>query len=367
MSISFITHEDLDNTPVANAMMADLALHLTTHLSTKISILSASKKCVSYQKNNINYETFQRSRKGQAGLKEVFEFSKAYKKAFTMIKNSEVIIFRSYPSIFMFGIIAKILHKEIIFDTRGLWCKELIDSGKLKESSWILKALNYLEKFWLKNSNVTICVTSYQNEYYENKHSLKLNSFIIGNGAKSPLSTENIRNKNELNLLYVGSLIKWHCIDFIRAICAELAKQVNVNLTLLTKQKDLGEKIFKDVAFKTNIQEQDFRNNGIKADYAFCLIKGGISKEICYPVKLNEYLANGNKVIASNNVKIHKDIINEENGILVDINTDIATIASTIMSDYQKTSSEPVFTFFTYDEQVSKWLKILTKKSFAIS
>lgn len=359
MSICFVTHEDFDNTAVANAMMADLARELKSQLEIDISILSASKKSSIHRKDNFNHQTFKRSRKGYAGVKEVIEFTMALAKAFQLIKKSKIVIFRSYPSIFMFGLIAKVLRKTIIFDTRGLWCEELVDSGKIKDNSQILTVLNFFEAFWLKHSNIVICVTKYQRDYYQRRYSIETTSHVIGNGAKTPLSTKDIRKENELNLIYAGSLIKWHCIDLIRDICCELGKRINLSLTLLTKQKGLANELFKDVEFKTIIQEQNFRVQGLKGDYAFCLYKGGISKEICYPVKLNEYLANDNKIIASHNVKVHRDIVNSDNGILVKLEHSPSKIASQILDDHSRRSNKTKFDYFTYDQQVKEWLKIL--------
>jgi len=349
MKYLFLTHESIRTTPVAKAMLWDLADEFSK--DSEVVVFSGDDSPIQHIKVDHTVFAADRNRsKIIRGLKFIWGWKQLGKYLF-----SDVLVYcRSYPVMLIFGVFFSIARKKVIFDTRGLFFHELFDSGH-SNSRFLLRPLLFLETIMLFASDKVICVSEAQKEYYEKKCSGKNKIFVVHNGAPSKISKlADGRIEGVLSLLYLGSLVKWHSIDRVKGICDSLSKEANIRISVLTRSVEQAQSIFKGAPYQVDIFEHDFRDKPIQFDYGFCLISGGISKTVCCPVKFAEYLAAKTKVIASNNVQLHKDYVDQQNGILVDLEATDDQIARSILArlsvkgqDFEKPPT------FSFDHQIA--------------
>jgi len=293
----FATHEDLEFTPVSKAMFQDVATQLSSKYGLPNRIFSASKKTES----NGEFFTFARETSGKFDFSSFFSIIKAYKIFYAALDGVDIVLFRSYPSFIVFSPLVILLGKNIIFDSRGLFFDELVDSGKLNRR-WIV-LLRWVEKLLLKLSNSVICVTKAQALFYKNTHKIKLEKLIvIPNGAKNVVVKQDMSGAKALSFCYVGSLVRWHLPFLVRDFCSELDRRgISFSLDVITRETEKAKEIFKEVS-QLKVFSHNFRESPIRYDYGFCFIGGGVSKQVCYPVKFNEYVVSGTSVIALDTV-----------------------------------------------------------------
>lgn len=335
-----MTHEDIEKTPVCKAMFVDVASALKQE-GLDVTIFSASDNFVDDQKSyndGIDYKFFKRRSYGKISFSALISLLGACGQFLSIIRNHDIIFFRSYPTILFFGFFAKLLGKKIIFDTRGLFFEELLDSGKLN-AKYALPFLRFLEKRLLLLSSVVICVTESQKEYYLSLlGTRKTRMVVIHNCAPLAPIVEDRTKSSNLELVYVGSLVRWHSPELVKEVCLELERMnVPYSLTVLTRDLSRAESLFSCLGEKVIIRSHNFRDNPIRFDYGFCLISGGLSKKVCFPVKFLEYIQSGTKVINSDNVDVTTRIINDEGGgINVDLNSLPSDIAKSIICNWNE-------------------------------
>lgn len=314
--ILFVTHENLEKTAVSRAMFRDVAFHLQSNNGIETSILSASEKAVS---NAENEYVFLRTSYGKADFKALLQAITSIKMFIKLCKKHDIVYFRSYPSILLFGFIAKIMGKKIIFDTRGLFFEELTDSGKIK-GDWSL-LFSFLEKFLIRISNSVICVTDSQKVHFLTKYNgAEKKLTVIPNGSPVvPVSSikANFTESGPIQFCYLGSLVKWHAPDLVVRFLKELSSRgVQYSLDVLTTDIENAERIFSELNC-VKIRTHNFRQEPICYDYGFCFIEGGVSKDICFPVKFCEYLNSGTKVLSLSNVAVVKGVIEKYKGGII--------------------------------------------------
>ncbi|AHI30132.1 glycosyltransferase [Marinobacter similis] len=225
-NVAFVTHENIEKTPVCKAMFVDVGRSLRNE-GFNVTILSASDGVASapeVDSAGVNYEYFIRRSYGKFSFSALRSMLGAYGKFISLVRASDIVFFRSYPTILFFGFIAKIFGKKVIFDTRGLFFEELIDSGKVR-SQYLIKPLWVLEKYLLLISNVVICVTDSQKDYYLNVlRGAGSKMVVIPNCAPVNSIIEDKSKSSKLELVYVGSLVKWHSPQLVKEICLELGR-----------------------------------------------------------------------------------------------------------------------------------------------
>jgi len=333
-NVLFITHENLSKTAVSKAMFEDVA-HVVKNDGITVSILSAGDQNSSFKLDDVNYYTFKRSSYGDVSISAFLSLVSAFFIFLKLLFKNDVFLFRSYPSMMMFGWVVWLFGKKSIFDTRGLFFDELFDSGKI--SNQRLKRIFYmLENMLLRVSHKVISVTDAQAEHYISRvSSTKSKSIVIPNGAPR---CEIIKSKTEsdiLQLVYVGSLVKWHSPELVRDVCLELKLHgISFHLTVLTRDLDTAVEVFSALDTSVSIETHDYRNKPIRFHYGFCFISGGVSKEVCFPVKYLEYIQSGTKVISSSNVKVTHHLTTSLNlGVSVDITNHLDTVVAEILDE----------------------------------
>lgn len=359
-SIAFVTHENIEKTPVCKAMFVDVARGLKCE-GFDVTILSASeegKNAPEFDNDGIRYEFFTRSSYGKFSFSALSSLLGAYGKFWSLMRAHGIVFFRSYPTILFFGFIARILGKKVIFDTRGLFFEELFDSGKLRSKSLVVP-LKLLEKYLLSISHVIICVTESQKKYYSDMlKTAESRMVVIPNCAPIATIIEDRTKTDNLELGYVGSLVKWHSPELVKEICVELGRLgVSYTLTVLTRDLVRAKHLFEGLGDNVIIRSHNYRERPIRFDYGFCLISGGLSKKVCFPVKFLEYIQSGTKVINSSNVDVTKEIIEHTGfGINICLGTSAEEIAKNIIAHYKCNSTKipEMDTIFTFDSQVTQ-------------
>lgn len=351
----FLTHESIRTTPVAKAMLWDVADQFSE--SNEVIVFSGDEAPLPHPKiQHIVFSADRHSGKMKRGAKFAFGWTWLWKYLFSDVQ----IYCRSYPVMLVFGLIFSIARKQVIFDTRGLFFHELLESG-YTTNAFLVRMLLSLETILLKAATKVICVSEAQMEYYQRRHLKDNKYFVVYNGAPTTgAELQDGRAEGVISFLYLGSLVKWHSIERVRGICDCLSQRRNIRLTIITRSIEEALETFAGSTYPVEVFEHDFRTRPIKYDYGFCLISGGLSKTVCCPVKLAEYLSCGTKVIGSNNVQIHNDYIDRENGILIDLQKTDQDIADTILSGISENPGDAsIPQSFTFEHQASKIKEIV--------
>jgi|GEM_PF-2237477 len=341
--ILFLTHENLDKTAVSKAMFEDIAHNLKSNRTT-ITIFSASDKKSEKEKEGIKYVTFKRTSYGAMSFSALSSLINSYFIFIKVLTKNDIFFYRSYPTILMFGWLSWICGKKNIFDTRGLFFEELFDSGKIN-GRFLRFVFRQIEKGLLKISHSIIAVTEAQANYYKMiVPSIKSNILVNPNGAPQRTIISSKMNSEKLELVYVGSLVKWHSPELVKDVCVNLIiLGVDFHLTVFTKDLNKAFDVFSVLGDNVTIQTHDYRNKPIRFHYGFCFISGGLSKDVCFPVKFLEYVQSGTKVIGSSNVKIVNSLINEFNfGISVPIDSSSYELAKKLKDDCTKNKNRVI-------------------------
>ena len=282
----FVTYEKIDSTPVARAMFYDI-----------YEILKREKLDVDF------FGGFSDNRNGgyipsRFIIVNLFKFIYALFKANNRV-NYNTFVCRSYPSLLVVKLINFGRHPRLIFDTRGLWFDELIDSGKIPSVKYFLFILRFIEKTLLNWSSVVIVVSEAQKKYYMKAHKLSLDRIkVVYNGA--PRQSTIVTYQSERRCIgYVGSLGKWHCPEIMREI---VSRMPDTDFVFITKDETRYREYFEDLDNTIRL-EQNYRSIPVKFDLGLCLINDSISKSICFPVKFSEYLSSNTPVCFSQNVE----------------------------------------------------------------
>lgn len=335
MKLLYLTHEDINRTSVAKAMMYDIAKKLSNKYD--VSVVSASEERRRskrfFKDGDVNNIKFFRSVYGSVSVADIFRlFCFSFIILYHIIKN-DVIYVRSYPMM-VFGVFAKVFRKKLIFDPRGLGFLEMIDSGNVG-TFFSDKILFKIERFFISCSDAVVCVSESHSEYYEKNYGQNEKYIVIYNGTEEISEIDILDKSGEdlVKIVYVGSLIKWHCPERVNSILNSLYEiGCNFEFHCITKDILNAKKIFSG-QYEVKIYSHLYRQNPIKFDLGMCLIADSLSKSACFPVKFSEYIASQTPVLFSTNVDVCTKISKEFNiGIGVSLGCDDDVIAKVILS-----------------------------------
>jgi hypothetical protein len=358
-SIVFITHEDLDHTAVSRAMFSDVAKALSVNENRIIHIISGA---VDARKSSSGYTYFRRRCPGKISFRDCLSFVSCALKATATLLRADIIVCRSYPSMAVFGLYASFFGKKVVFDTRGLFFDELASSGALR-SNLYRRVFEYVEKRLLKGASIIVCVTESQKEIYGQRHRLSEGHMeVIGNGSPlSPLHADKSGTKT-LQLVYVGSLVTWHCPHLINEFCKELQRlDFQFHLDVITRDTDSAARIF-DGSYQKDIFSHNFRKDPIRYDFAFCFISEHLSKKVCYPVKFNEYCNSGTPILALDTVDVVNQIVKDNNfGMIIPASASVQTMVDMFLERVGDRYLVSLPVNATFDFQVSEFSRVIGK------
>ena len=90
-----------------------------------------------------------------------------------ILKRIKIVHARAYTPLFSVLLLKKLFNLSLIFDMRGFWPEELVDSGRIKEKSIYYKILKFLEKKSILLSDKIITLTPESKEIIEEKFKAK--------------------------------------------------------------------------------------------------------------------------------------------------------------------------------------------------
>ena len=252
--------------------------------------------------------------------------------------KKEIVHTRSYLSS-LIGLVLKVLFgTKFLFDMRGLWADEKVDSGVWLRKSILYKVSKKLEKFFLIQADKVISLTESGIEEIKTFNYLKnreIDFEVIRTCADLSLFNPSAK-KEEINnpmgdkffrLGYVGSVSLWYMfeevLDFFKAV-----KEIRPLSIMHIVNK--GEHCF----IRQTLKKYSFTNEEIiletashsqvadsmkKMDAGIFFIKPYYSKIASAPTKLGEFLAMGIPCITNKGIGDTTKIIEyKKSGILID-------------------------------------------------
>lgn len=236
------------------------------------------------------------------------------------------------------GIIIKYLFKaKLIFDMRGLWVDEKVDTKRLNKSFLIdrvlFKILKIIESFLFKKSDCIVILTNKVKEYLVNKKkvnekklyvipcSVDYDNFYIESKKfnKSDLLKKlNLKLDHKI-LCYCGSISEYYMIHEMFQLFERLyAKNKKFYFLLITNQKIDLDKILNNKLYKDNIILQNTEWKNIPsllscADIMISFIKPTFAKIASSPTKVAEGFALGIPLLSNKNIGDLDSIIKNNN------------------------------------------------------
>jgi hypothetical protein len=357
----FIAHEDPDKSNVCRTMFYDIACALSQQ-GRKAVFFSGCATKIRESKGNLTNYIFLKRTHGSFSARDLLQMVLRIGLVFKLMLRSKNVVVRSYPSMIIYGWMAFVLRKDVFFDTRGLFFDELLESGKLNPKFG--KIAFALEKYLLRISTAVICVSDAQAREYKRRMGRIASEkyLVVHNGSSNSKKVDLESDKKALSIGYVGSLSAWHSPMLMRSVVQELAKVRPLDLFIFTPDISRAEELFSGLGINVTIEKREFRKDPVRFSYGLCLITGGISKTICFPVKAVEYLQAGCRLVGSDNVVVLREIVETTGaGVLVSLSDNGQMIAQKILSDFELNFGSEIIVpiEYSFEYQVQRFKEIL--------
>ena len=275
-------------------------------------------------------------------------------------KKVNIIHARSYlPSLIAF-LLKKTIHTKFIFDMRGLWADEKVDSGVWDKSGFLYKIVKSLEKVFLLNADKTISLTESGKkeilsfDYLRNKD---INLSVIRTCTDLDLFKTNVLSekkdgffKNKFVLGYVGSVSLWY--DFPRAILFfKYLLEIKENSVFYIINKGEHAEI-KEMLNNHSLSEDSYiieskTHSNVplamqRMDAGIFFLESYYSKVASAPTKLGEFLAMGLPCVTNKNIGDVDLILEGTPGGLVLNNFDTKTLEDSVKKLIELTENEHI-------------------------
>ena len=275
-------------------------------------------------------------------------------------KKVNIIHSRSYlPSLIAF-LLKKTIHTKFIFDMRGLWADEKVDSGVWDKTGFLYKIVKSLEKVFLLNADKTISLTESGKkeilsfDYLRNKD---INLSVIRTCTDLDLFKTNVLSekkdgffKNKFVLGYVGSVSLWY--DFPRAILFfKYLLEIKENSVFYIINKGEHAEI-KEMLNNHSLSEDSYiieskTHSNVplamqRMDAGIFFLESYYSKVASAPTKLGEFLAMGLPCVTNKNIGDVDLILEGTPGGLVLNNFDTKTLEDSVKKLIELTENEHI-------------------------
>ena len=214
---------------------------------------------------------------------------------------------RSYLPSLIALVIKKLFGVKFIFDMRGLWADEKIDSGIWKENGILYKTTKKLEKIFLLKADRIVSLTESAVEEIKSFSYLKgkeINFSVIRTCTDLELFTPveaSIKSSKSFRLGYVGSVSLWYLFEETLKFFEFFNKEItNSELHIINKNehKYINNLLTQYPLLKKNIILESLDHREVadcmkQMDAGIFFIKPFYSKKASSPTKLGEFLATG--------------------------------------------------------------------------
>lgn len=260
----------------------------------------------------------------------------------SMAKNIKLFHCRSYPITLPAIAVKKLRNIKVIFDPRSDFPEENVTAGRWRVNSISFKVWKFLEKIYLRNSNVTIAIAKtyikhFKNIYENTKFSLIPNNVDIRRFVHDEEFREHFRRQhdikiNEILFCYCGTIgghwhnpetYAWYVIKFRDLNIYHRFLFITPNVDILKEALD-GCRIKPEEYIAVCSKFEDVPRYLSAADLGIVVMD---RPKIAMAIKTAEYLAVGLPVITNSNLGGAKEIVEENNvGIVHDIDSNLADL-----------------------------------------
>jgi len=237
-----------------------------------------------------------------------------------IFKKIKIIHARAYPPLFSTLLLKRIFKVKLIFDMRGFWPEELVDSGRITKDSICYKILKFMEKESILSSDWLITLTPEAEEIIKsNYQNIKLKTAWMPTCVdEDRFGTKDLISFNDkFVVVYLGSLWSYYnmpaMIDFFNLLKLKipnshfliLANNEKGKLHPLLSEKGLRKEEYTVLNLKPAEVPKYLRssNLGISFIYDF------YSKKASFPTKIAEYLISGLPLVINTQSNFLKRII----------------------------------------------------------
>lgn len=241
-----------------------------------------------------------------------------------VFKNIKIIHCRAYPPIFSLFFLKNIFKLKIIFDMRGFWPENLVDSGRIKQKSIYYKMIKFLEKKSILASDWIITLTLEAEEIIKNTYKdkkLKILWMPTCVDEEKFLNKKNISFENRFTMVYSGSLWSFYDMSSMTNLFNSLKSKINNahflilgnNQTEKLDQLFLEKGLCKEDYTILTLKSEDVAQYLLSSNFGVAFIYNYYSEKAAFPTKIAEYLASGLPVAISTQCNFLKEIINSNN------------------------------------------------------
>ena len=241
-----------------------------------------------------------------------------------IVKNIKLFHCRSYPIMLSAIAVKKLTKIRIIFDPRSDFPEENITAGRWKDNSISYKTWKYLEKKYLKESDVTIAIVNTYIEHFKKispnsrfeiiPNNVDVKKFKFNKKFRQEFRTENGIKSDEILFCYCGSMgSHWHKPEVYAKFIIKLRKfGIAHRFLFITPNICVLKKIFNQFNIK---QREYFAISSELWDVAKYLSTADFGLiflnrfKIAMAIKTAEYLALGLPIITNPEVMGAKEIV----------------------------------------------------------
>ncbi|MEI6790076.1 MAG: glycosyltransferase [Myxococcaceae bacterium] len=246
----------------------------------------------------------------------------------TKLGRVDLIHVRSYVPCALVLPIVKALKIALLFDMRGLWGDEKVDSGSWKQNSQVYKLTKKLEHQMLAQANaitvLTYALKKYLREDYFYRNEIQSPIEVISTCTDLKLFSPCRARMNRGDLIYVGSLGGLYMSqEMIQFYLSWRKYAENPRFVLVTKSPvDEIKKVFTEMGLERELVCHSVDNHQVpdlirSSAAALCFIKPSFSKIGSAPTKLGELLACGLPVAANIIGDMARILENTSAGVIV--------------------------------------------------
>jgi glycosyltransferase involved in cell wall biosynthesis len=245
-------------------------------------------------------------------------------------KGIKIVHCRAYPPMFSVLPTKRLFGAKVIFDMRGFWPENLVDSGRIKPDSTHYKILKFLEKISIRVSDWVVTLTPESEEIVKEKFNYTgLRTTWMPTCVDEEKFDVSGTNDfiNKFVLVYSGSLWSFYDVSAMADFFKVLKKKIKDAHFLILGNNEI-EKLG-ELFDRKNIKKGDYTVLSLdskdvpkylkSSNLAVAFIYNYYSEKAAFPTKVSEYLAAGLPVAISTQCGYLKDIIiSNKVGVVLD-------------------------------------------------